>query len=94
MKLTKISSNNAEKVNGSLMFSKNVIEKGSKEDIVSLGKDIDVNASDIEKSTTPMQPIHAGYFEYQHAKTTKSVVDDLHLEGLGKISKFRLQMFC
>ena len=83
-----------EKVNGSLMFAKNVIVKGSNEDIVSLGKDIDVNASDIEKSTKPMQPVHAGYFEYQHAKTTKSVVDDLNLDGLGKISKFRLQMFC
>ena len=77
-----------EKVNGSLMFAKNVIKKGSNEDIVSLGKDIDVNASDIEESTKPMQPIHAGYFEYQHAKTTKSVVDDLNLEGLGKICKF------
>ena len=85
-----------EKVNGSLIFAKSVIEKGSNEDIVSLGKDIEVNASDIEKSTKPMQPVHAGYFEYQHAKTTKSVVDDRNLKGLGKISKFRLQMtmFC
>ena len=76
-----------EKVNGSLMFAKNVINKGSNEDIVSLGKDIYVNASDIEKSTKPMQPVHSGYFKYQHAKTTKSVVDDLNLESLGKICK-------
>ena len=67
--------------------------KEAKEDIVSLGKDIEVKASDIEKSTKPMQPIHAGYFEYEHAKTTKSVVDDLNLEGLGKICKFFTNLF-
>ena len=53
-----------EKVNGSLEFAKNIIEKGCNEDILSLGNEIKENANDVEKKCPKMmEPVHSGYLE-------------------------------
>lgn len=72
-----------EKVNGSLEFVKNIIETGSNEEILSLGKEIKVNANDIEKKCpNSMLPVHYGYFEYE--ASTKPFVCLTNLGGVGK----------
>ena len=77
-----------EKVNGSLEFVNNIIEKGSDEDILSLGNKINENVCDIEKKCPKiMRPVHSGYFEYQQIKSTDSIVDQLDLKETGKIGK-------
>ena len=78
-----------EKVNGSLQFAKNIIEKGSNEEIIALGNEVRLNADNIEKECpNSMQPVHGGLFEYQQGKSTKNIVDNLDLNNLGKIGKF------
>ena len=73
-----------QKVNGSLEFVKSIIEKGSNEEILSLGKEIKVNTNDIEKKCpNSMLPFHYGYFKY--IKSTKTTT---HLDNLGEIGKF------
>ena len=78
-----------EKVNGSLKFAKNIIEKGSNEEIITLGDEVKSNANNIEKEhLKSMWPVHNGFFEYQQKKSTKNIVDILDLKGLGEIGKF------
>ena len=78
-----------EKVNGSLEFVKNIIEKGSNEDILSLGNEIKENASDIEKKCPKMMnPVHSGYFVYQQIKSAENIVEKVDLQELGKVGKF------
>ena len=78
-----------EKVNGSLKFAKNIIEKGSNEEITTLGDEVKSNANNIEKECPKlMWPVHNGFFEYQQEKSTKSIVDILDLKDLGEIGKF------
>ena len=77
-----------KKVNGSLEFVNNIIEKGSNEDILSLGNEIKENASDIEKKCPKMMmPVHSGFFEYRKMKSTENIMDE-DLKELGKICKF------
>ena len=81
--------NYVEKVNGSLEFVKNIIEKGSNEHILSLGNEIKDNASDIEKKCPKMmRPVHCGYLEYRQTKSTHNIVDQVDLKELGKVCKF------
>ena len=76
-----------KKVNGSLVFAKSIIEKGSNEEILSLQEGINVNAGNIKKQCPKsMQPVDLGYFEYERKKTSKDIVDNLDLGGLGRIS--------
>ena len=78
-----------DKVNGSFEFVKNIIEKGSNEDILSLGNEIKENAIEIEKRCPQMmRPVHCGYFEYQQMKSTENIVDQVDLKELGKVGKF------
>ena len=78
-----------EKVNGSLKFAKNIIEKGSNEEIITLGDEVKSNANNIEKEhLKSMSPVHNGFFEYQRKKSTKNIVDILDLKDLGEIGKF------
>ena len=78
-----------EKVSGSLQFAKNIIEKGSNEEIIALGNEVRLNADNIEKECpNSMQPVHGGFFEYQQGKSIKNIVDNLDLNNLGKIGKF------
>ena len=78
-----------EKVNGSLEFLKNIIEKGSNEDILSFGNEINENASDMEKKCPKMmRPVHSGYFEYKQTKSTENVVDKVDLTELGEVGEF------
>ena len=85
----------AEKVNGSLEFAKNIIEKGSNEDILSLGNEIMQNAIDIDiECPKMMRPIHSGYFEYQQIKSApENIADELNLQELGKVGKFVFLVF-
>ncbi len=77
-----------EKVNGSLEFAKNIIEKGSNEEIITLGNKVSLNANNIEKECPKvMRPVHGGFFEYQQEKSTKNIVDNLDLNNLGNIGK-------
>ena len=83
-----------EKVNGSLKFAKNIIEKGSNEEIITLGDEVKSNANNIEKELPKsMLPVHNGFFEYQQEKSTKNIVDILHLKDLGEIGKFYCTAF-
>ena len=78
-----------EKVNGSLEFVKNIIEKGSNEDILSLGNEIEEHASGIEKECPKMtKPDHSGYFLYQKMKSTENIVNQVDLKELGEVGKF------
>ena len=78
-----------EKVNGSLEFLKNIIEKGSNEDILSPGNEIKGNASDIEKKCRKkMRPVHSGYLEYKQTKSTENIVDKVDLTELGEVGEF------
>ena len=78
-----------KKVNGSLEFVKNIIEKGSNEDILSLRNEIKENASDIEKKCPKMMgPVHLGYFEYRQMKSTESIMDEVDLKEVGEVGKF------
>ena len=81
-----------EKVNGSLEFAKNIIEKGSNEEILSLGNAIEVNANSIEKKCPKvMLPVHNGCIKYLQKKSSRDVVDNyVDLNDLGKIGKFAL----
>ena len=85
----------AEKVNGSLEFAKNIIEKGSNEDILSLGNEIMQNAIDIDiECPKMMRPIHSGYFEYQQIKSApENIADKLDLKELGRVGKFVFLVF-
>ncbi len=77
-----------EKVNGSLEFAKNIIEKGSKEEVITLGKEIMSNANNIEKeSPKSMRPVHYGFMQYQPKKSGKNIVDSVDYE-LGNLGKF------
>ena len=77
-----------EKVNGPLEFVKNIIKRGSNEDIVSLEKEIKENASDIEKKYPRMRPVHSGCLEYKQKKSTKNIVDKVDLTELGEVGEF------
>ena len=83
-----------EKVNGSLQFAKNIIEKGSNEEIITLRDEVKSNANNIEKELPKsMWPVHNGFFEYQQKKSTKNIVDILDLKDLGEIGKFYCTAF-
>ena len=83
-----------EKVNGSLEFAKNIIEKGSNEEIITLGDEVKSNANNIEKELPKsMWPVQNGFFQYQQKKSTKNIVDILDLKDLGKIGKFYCTAF-
>ena len=76
-----------EKVNGSLVLAKNIIKKGNEEEILSLGKQIEINASKIEKECPKMmQPVHNGSIEYR-AKSSKSIVDTINRNNLGNVGR-------
>jgi hypothetical protein len=76
-----------EKVNGSLDLAKNILEKGSDEEILMLGKMIEKNASDIEKECPKMmQPVHNGSVEYWE-KSTYTIVDRIHLNDVGNVGR-------
>ena len=83
-----------EKVNGSRKFAKNIIEKGSNEEIITLGDEVKTNANNIGKENPmSMWPVHNGFFEYQQEKSTKNIVDILDLKNLGEIGKFYCTAF-
>ena len=76
-----------EKVNGSLVLAENIIKKGNEEEILSLGKEIEINASKIEKECPKMmQPVHNGSIEYR-AKSSKSTVDTINRNNLGNVGR-------
>ncbi len=76
-----------EKVNGSLDLAKNILEKGSDEEILMLGKMIEKNASDIEKECPKMiEPVHNGSVEYWE-KSTYTIVDRIHLNDVGNVGR-------
>jgi hypothetical protein len=76
-----------EKVNGSLVIAKNVIEKGSSEDILSIANKIKMNAEDIEQECPKlMQPTGCTCVEYQ-AKSTKTIFDSINVNDLGNVGR-------
>ena len=78
-----------EKVNGSLEFAKNIIEKGSNEDILVLRNEIKENASDMEKKCSKlMRPVHSGHLEYRRTISIENIVGQIDLKKLGKVGKF------
>ncbi|XP_028391872.1 E3 ubiquitin-protein ligase TRIM33-like [Dendronephthya gigantea] len=81
-----------EKVNGSLDFAKNIIEKASNDEILLLGTEIQVNAKDIKKDCPKMKkPIHDGLIVYL-TKTTETIVGNLNLNELGEVACDRLPL--
>ena len=75
------------KVNGSLDLTKTILEKGSDEEILSLGKKIEKNASDIKKECPKMmRPAHNGNVEYQ-VKAIKTIVDRINLNDIGIVGR-------
>ena len=83
-----------EKVNGSLKFAKNIIEKGGNEEIITLGDEVKSNANNIEKECPKrMRPVHHGFIQYQLEKSTNHIVDNLDLKDLRKIGKFYYTAF-
>ncbi len=75
-----------EKVNGSLEFAKNIIEKGSNVEIIAHRNKIKSNANNIEmECPESMRPVHYGFFEYQQKKSIKNIVDIVDLSDLGEI---------
>ncbi len=77
-----------QKVNGSLLFAENIIQNGSNDEILSLGKEIKVNASDIDENPPKLMDLstRAGCMEYQ-AKSTKIIFDSIKLVDLGNVGK-------
>ncbi len=76
-----------EKVNGSLHLAKNIIEKGSKEEIILVGNEIRANADKIENECPKfVQPVHNGDIEYQ-SKSTKTIVENISLNDLGNVGR-------
>ncbi|XP_028392051.1 E3 ubiquitin-protein ligase TRIM33-like [Dendronephthya gigantea] len=74
-----------EKVNGSLDFAKNIIERASSEEVILLGRELQLNAEVIKKERPDrMEPIHDGTIEYQ-AKPTGTIVDNINLNDLGNV---------
>ena len=83
-----------EKVNGSLKFAKNIIEKGSNEEIITLRDEVKSNSNNIGKECPKsIRPVHHGFIQYQQEKSTKNIVDNLDLKDLGKIGKFYYTAF-
>ena len=83
-----------EKVRGSLDFAKNIIEKGSNEEIITLRDEVKSNANNIEKECPKsIRPVHHGFIQYQQEKSTKNIVDNVDLKDLGKIGKFYYTAF-
>ena len=77
-----------EKVNGSLDFAKNIIEKASNEEILLLGTEIQDNVKDIEKYGPKItKPAHNGVIEYQ-AKSTETILGNINLDDPGKVGGF------
>lgn len=78
-----------DRVHGSLEFARNIIENGSKEEILSLGKDIEMNANDIVKECPQsLRPVHYGCLKYEPANLPKIIVENqVDLSDLGKIGK-------
>ncbi|XP_028392186.1 E3 ubiquitin-protein ligase TRIM33-like [Dendronephthya gigantea] len=78
--------NYLEKVNGSLDFAKNIIEKASNDEIVLLSPEIQINAKDIKKEGPEMmEPIHDGSMKYQ-AKSSETIVGKMKLDKLGNFA--------
>ena len=74
-----------KRVNGSLDLAKTILEKGSDEEILSLGKKIEKNADEIKKKCPKMmQPVHSGNVEYQK-KATRIIVDRINLKDMGNV---------
>ncbi|XP_028392123.1 E3 ubiquitin-protein ligase TRIM33-like isoform X2 [Dendronephthya gigantea] len=71
-----------EKVNGSLDFAKNIMEKASNEEIILQGRALQLNAKDIKKRRPDrMKPIHDGTITYH----TKIIVGNIILDDLGNV---------
>ncbi len=78
-----------EKVNGSLKFAKNIIEKGSNEEIITLGDEVKSNANNIEKEPqSQCRQFTMAFLNTSEKKSTKNIVDILDLKDLGEIGKF------
>ncbi|XP_028392035.1 E3 ubiquitin-protein ligase TRIM33-like isoform X2 [Dendronephthya gigantea] len=74
-----------ERVNGSLDFAKNVIEKANNEEIVLLCAKIQASTDDIKKECPEMmEPIHDGGIEYQ-PEPIETVLCDVKLNVLGNM---------
>ena len=81
-----------ERVNGSLDFAKNIIEKASSEEIILLGRELQLNANDIKKERPDMmEPIHDGAIKYQ-AKSTEAIVGNMKLNDLGNVGKLNTNL--
>ena len=79
--------NYVEKVNGSLDMAKNLIKKGSNEEILSFQNKIEENVKEIESECPKMmEPMHNGGIQYQ-GKATKCIVDHINLDDLGNVGK-------
>ena len=80
-----------EKVNGSLDFAKNIVEKASNDEILLLSTEIQVNANNIkEECPKMMEPIHDGDIEYQ-AKSTETIVSHFNLDERGNVGKLNVK---
>jgi hemerythrin-like domain-containing protein len=74
-----------EKAKSSLDFSKNIISKGSDEEIISLKHEVEEKAGSIQKERPElMEPLHDGSIKYQ-AKPSKDALRNVKLNDLGKI---------
>ena len=75
------------KVGGSLEMAKNLVQKGSNEEILSFQNAIEVNAKEIEKKCPKiMEPMHNGDIQYRE-KAAKAIVDPINLNDLGNVGK-------
>ncbi|XP_028392215.1 uncharacterized protein LOC114516827 [Dendronephthya gigantea] len=74
-------------VNGSLEFARNIVENGGKEEILSLGKDIEMHAKEIVKECPEsLRPVHYGCLKYERANSPKDIVENrVDLSDLGNI---------
>ncbi|XP_028392061.1 E3 ubiquitin-protein ligase TRIM33-like [Dendronephthya gigantea] len=80
-----------EKVNGSLDFAKNIIEKASNDEILLLSTKVQTNASDIKKECPKiLEPIYDGGMKYQ-ANSSETIVGKIKLEKPGNCDFGRLR---
>ncbi|XP_028392126.1 E3 ubiquitin-protein ligase TRIM33-like isoform X2 [Dendronephthya gigantea] len=74
-----------EKVNGSLNFANNIVEKASNDEIILNSQEIQANAKDIKKECPKMmEPIHDGSITYR-AKSPETIVANINLNDLGNV---------
>ena len=81
----------AEKVKSSTELSNNLLEKGTREEIISFQNEIEENVKKVKNERpTPMKPVHDGNIEYKVNSAVNNIDTISELDKMGEVGKIFL----